>query len=78
MQNVVHLLEFKRHHAAKKFVQDMLIARVTGACATPATAESSSDPENPIAPCGDGYSEVGSSTGSGHALLQDAPVPHRA
>jgi len=78
MQNVVHLSEFKHRRATTKFVQDMLIARVTGAYATPATAESSADPRNPIAPCGGGYSRSDSSTGSGRALHRDVPAPRLA
>ena len=38
MHNVVHLSDFKERRTAAKFVQDMLIARVTGVCATPATS----------------------------------------
>ncbi len=69
---VLQLSEFRERRERSRFFRDMLIARVTGAQASPATPESASDPRNPIAPCDAGYSGSGSNTGSGRALHRDA------
>jgi hypothetical protein len=74
MENLIQISEFRERKRAASFVNDMLIARVTGACSSPATPETKTDPRNPIAPYGDGCSGMDSSTGSGRAPLRAAPV----
>jgi hypothetical protein len=66
MQNVLQLSEFRERKRLAQFTQNMLLARVTGAQVSPATADTNRDPRNPYATSrqsDDAYSVPDSSTG---------------
>lgn len=75
MTSIVSMSEFKERRNAARFAQDMLISRVTGMHAMPATPETDADPRNPIkTPCDDGCLARVANARSGLVPHRDAPV----
>jgi hypothetical protein len=77
MHNVLQLAEFRERKYRAHFTKNMLLARVTGALVSPATADTNNDPCSPYVTspqCDGGCSTAGPNTGSDRALHRGDPA----